>query len=431
MKSVFRLWILNFAASLELPDWCQDKREDCHRYIGRGPLGGGCERHAEYMRMFCARTCHFCDEPEDALQTAQIQIADSQIHLLTARGVRRWHFMELPVKGPVDSCPVGESNEAQRNTSCSIYSWRTHLASARFYDSLSHNLNSSVYRWDPLASRFERHQALPTSGAWALSSFKLAGQYYLALASFFDGFSRQLSSPIYRWDVLTDAFVWHQDLQTEGAKDVEFLLLSDSSGVLAFAETNANDNAGTCRLFHWAHRLRAFEPLQVLPTAGAYDVETFMPSTGEKAIVVVHEDGAEVYGTRWQDGELAGFSLLQELKIGHGRDAEHFQWAGRDLLALSVFRSEQSYEVETLVYEWDASSRTLIEVQGLQSAGAFDAEYLEFREPMLLVANQRLGVSRMYSFNSTSCDQLLCPLAEFKTPGVYNVAYNVSEDTFL
>eukprot|EP00913_Durusdinium_trenchii_P001715 g1586.t1 len=88
MKSVFRLWILNFAASLELPDW-------------RGPLGGGCERHAEYMRMFCARTCHFCDEPEDALQTAQIQIADSQIHLLTARGVRRWHFMELPVKGPV------------------------------------------------------------------------------------------------------------------------------------------------------------------------------------------------------------------------------------------------------------------------------------------------------------------------------------------
>ena len=60
--------------------------------------------------------------------------------------------------------------------------------------------------------------------------------------------------------------------------------------------------AGTCRLFHWAHRLRAFETLQVLgwgselesaertqhirpqvlPTAGAYDVETFMPSTGEK-----------------------------------------------------------------------------------------------------------------------------------------------------
>eukprot|EP00913_Durusdinium_trenchii_P012660 g11888.t1 len=50
---------------------------------------------------------------------------------------------------------------------------------------------------------------------------------------------------------------------------------------------------------------------------------------------------------------------------------------------------------------------------------------------MLLVANQRLGVSRMYSFNSTSCDQLLCPLAEFKTPGVYNVAYNVSEDGLL
>ena len=405
------------AVVCELPEWCKDKREDCSRYIGRGPLGGGCVRHEEYMRMFCARSCEFCEQPEDALQTAQVQIANRPVHVLTSRGVRRWHFMDLPVKGSA-SCMEVESEE----DSCAAGPvLRTHLAAARFYDSLSHNLNSSVYRWDTFTSRFERHQALATSGAWALTSFQLAGEYYLAMASFFNGSSRHLSSPIYRWDVKTDSFVWHQEILTEGAKDVEFLTLSDG-GVLAFAE--ANEDAGRCRLFRW--KQRAFEPLQVLETTGGYDVEAFLPSTGEKAIILVHEDTAEVYEATWLQGEVSGFRLLQDLQVSHGRDAEHFLWEGRDLLALSIFRSEQSYEVETLIYEWDVTSRQLKQVQSLHSQGAFDAEMLHFAEPLLLVANQRSGVSRIYDFNST-CTELLCPLLELQTPGVYNVATSMSE----
>ncbi|CAE7943971.1 Lgi3, partial [Symbiodinium necroappetens] len=73
-------------------------------------------------------------------------------------------------------------------------------------------------------------EALPTRGTWALTSFRLSGEVFLAVASFFDGASRKLSSRLYRWDVGLDMFVWHQDLATEGAKDVEFLRLSDSLG---------------------------------------------------------------------------------------------------------------------------------------------------------------------------------------------------------
>eukprot|EP00439_Symbiodinium_sp_Y106_P038252 s4940_g4.t1 len=75
----------------------EDKRDDCVRYIGRGPMGGGCIRHEQYMRLFCARTCNFCDRPEDELQVSQALVAGELVGILKARGVRRWTFFELPV----------------------------------------------------------------------------------------------------------------------------------------------------------------------------------------------------------------------------------------------------------------------------------------------------------------------------------------------
>ncbi|CAE7781653.1 RE1 [Symbiodinium sp. CCMP2592] len=254
-------------------------------------MGGGCIRHEQYMRLFCARTCNFCDRPEDELQVSQALVAGELVGLLKARGVRRWTFFELPVIN-VSSCPGGpeESVEDACAASAPEASLRSHVASARFYDSLSHDLNSSVYRWQPGSSSFELHQALPTRGAWALTSFRLSGEVFLAVASFFDGASRKLSSRLYRWDVGLDMFVWHQDLATEGAKDVEFLRLSDSLGVLAFAENSANDSVGECRLFLWRPAQKQFELLQVLATSGASDVEAFEPQSGEKGLLVVHEE---------------------------------------------------------------------------------------------------------------------------------------------
>ncbi|CAE7547677.1 Tspear, partial [Symbiodinium sp. CCMP2456] len=193
-----------------LPDWCKDKRDDCVRYIGRGPMGGGCIRHEQYMRLFCARTCNFCDRPEDELQVSQALIAGELVGLLKARGVRRWTFFELPVINVSSCLGPEESEEDTCAASAPEASVRSHVASARFYDSLSHDLNSSVYRWQPRSSSFELHQALPTRGAWALTSFCLSGEVFLAVASFFDGASRKLSSRLYRWDVGLDMFMWHQ-----------------------------------------------------------------------------------------------------------------------------------------------------------------------------------------------------------------------------
>ncbi|CAJ1433247.1 unnamed protein product [Effrenium voratum] len=304
--------------------------------------------------------------------------------------------------------------ELEANASCAATAWRTHLAAARFYDSRSHHLNSTVYRWED--GRFEPHQHLGTSGAWALCSFRVAGHSFLAVASFFDGKRRQLASPVYRWDAGTDSFVWHQDLATEGPKDVEYLAM----GVLAFAESIA-DKVGQCRTFRWkGDGDGRFEPLQVLPTGPAFDVEAFA-FAGEEGMVVVHEDGVDVYVAEWLEMELKGFKLLQKLEVRHGRDAEHLAWQGRDFVAIAVFRNQQSYQADALVYEWDPELRSLQQAQGLPSEGGFDAAVLRFADPLLLVANQRAGVSVLYSFDAPGCPQLLCRVADFATPGVYKV----------
>ncbi|CAE7207551.1 Tspear [Symbiodinium microadriaticum] len=69
---------------------------------------------------------------------------------------------------------------------------------------------NSLRLGDLAPSSIEAPRALPTRGAWALTSFRLSGEVFLAVASFFDGASRKLSSRVYRWDVGLDMFVWHQ-----------------------------------------------------------------------------------------------------------------------------------------------------------------------------------------------------------------------------
>jgi hypothetical protein len=81
----------------------------------------------------------------------------------------------------------------------------------------SYSAFSRVYRWNPSADVFEVFQDLPTVGAAALEAFtNVDGQLYLAVASNFDGASRKLSSPVFRW-VSSTGFVLHQAIPARTA----------------------------------------------------------------------------------------------------------------------------------------------------------------------------------------------------------------------
>ncbi|CAE8588444.1 unnamed protein product, partial [Polarella glacialis] len=414
---------------------CEDKRNDCHQYVGRGPLGNGCNQHSDYMRVHCARSCGRCDDgaSEDELAVSTVTLGQGGLtaKMLSARGVRRWEFMELPVQEPSSSLECSEAAAADGQCQAVRLSNRSHVVAAHFYDSQSHHLNSTVYRWSPVSAGFEPHQALATVGAWGLTSFRLGDAWYLAVASYFDGGTRELNSTVFKWDASLDAFGRHQEMQITGATDVEFLPLgTGEAGVLAFAGHKGTGVApgGECQLFLWDGR--RFNLFQIVETSGAYDVEGLSSQGGnEVSFIVVHDDGADIFAASRASllsGEPSpGFTLTQSLGISHGRDAEHFELDGGRYLVLSVFRNESSYEVESLIYKWDAREGLFLEMQRLPSEGAFDAELLRGGpEPLLMVSSQRSGVSRLYRLGGAEPGSSSFVLqGKLSIPRVYNVAW--------
>ncbi|CAE8602582.1 unnamed protein product [Polarella glacialis] len=417
------------------PVVCEDKRNDCHQYVGRGPLGNGCNQHSDYMRVHCARSCGRCDngasEDELAVSTVTLGQGGLTAKMLSARGVRRWEFMELPVQEPSSSLECSEAAAADGQCQAVRLSNRSHVVAAHFYDSQSHHLNSTVYRWSPVSAGFEPHQALATVGAWGLTSFRLGDAWYLAVASYFDGGTRELNSTVFKWDASLDAFGRHQEMQITGATDVEFLPLgTGEAGVLAFAGHKGTGVApgGECQLFLWDGR--RFNLFQIVETSGAYDVEGLSSQGGnEVSFIVVHDDGADIFAASLASllsGEPSpGFTLTQSLGISHGRDAEHFELDGGRYLVLSVFRNESSYEVESLIYKWDAREGLFLEMQRLPSEGAFDAELLRGGpEPLLMVSSQRSGVSQLYRLGGAEPGSSSFVLqGKLSIPRVYNVAW--------
>lgn len=417
---------------------CSDKRDDCGLYTGSGPKGGGCERHPEYMRIFCRRTCGLCGTPDLDLKVEGFVLAGTSVQAISSRGARSWCFFELPVSGSSAACDIGGpgsshfSDDGGGHCEARAATMRTHVAMAHYYDSQSHMLNSSILRWDQASQSFAEHQAVPTVGAWDLAAFELEGHRYLAIASFFDGHSRELNSTLLRWDMEADAFVPHQSLPTLGAMDVEAVVLSNTA-VLAFTGNHdghkGDASVAECRLFVW--RGGRFEHFQTIETSGGYDAEAFtIEGGGTVLLIVVHERSTDIYSSsvdtlQQHEGEPAvgDFALLQRLDVPHGRDAEHFFMNNTLFLALAIFRDSTSYQTESLIYTWDSQTRRFAEVHRIPSHSAFDVEFLTLpnEQYRLLMASQRTGATTLYSWSSEGW----FANETFSSRGVYDVSWHI------
>jgi len=168
-------------------------------------------------------------------------------------------------------------------------------------------------------------------GAWDLAAFEVSGSWYLAVASFFDGHSRDLNSTVLRWDIDADEFTPHQELPTKGAMDVEAFV---QGGVALLAFTGNHDGrhgdatTAESRIFLWDGS--RFEDFQTIETSGGYDAELLTVDDGATALlVIVHEKRVDVFeasmaALRRVPAGFAdvGFSLLQHVEVPHGRDAK-------------------------------------------------------------------------------------------------------------
>lgn len=63
----------------------------------------------------------------------------------------------------------------------------------------NHNIDSVIYKWNPVTQFFEVNQTIPTAGAYDWEFFTIGPYYFLVVANTFNGRSTVIDSTIYIW----------------------------------------------------------------------------------------------------------------------------------------------------------------------------------------------------------------------------------------
>ncbi|KAL0184021.1 hypothetical protein M9458_019717, partial [Cirrhinus mrigala] len=63
----------------------------------------------------------------------------------------------------------------------------------------NHNIDSVIYKWNPVTEFFEVNQTIPTTGAYDWEFFTIGPYYFLVVANTFNGRSTVIDSTIYIW----------------------------------------------------------------------------------------------------------------------------------------------------------------------------------------------------------------------------------------
>lgn len=63
----------------------------------------------------------------------------------------------------------------------------------------NHNIDSVIYKWNPVTQFFEVNQTIPTTGAYDWEFFTIGPYFFLVVANTFNGRSTIIDSTIYIW----------------------------------------------------------------------------------------------------------------------------------------------------------------------------------------------------------------------------------------
>ncbi|KAJ0005962.1 hypothetical protein NQD34_015856 [Periophthalmus magnuspinnatus] len=211
----------------------------------------------------------------------------------------------------------------------------------------NHNIDSVLYRWNPLTKLLEVHQTLRTVGAYDWEFFSVRQYHFLVVANTFDGRTTSVSSTIFIWN--QGHFQHFQDIPTQGAVDWEafsfegryFLAVANSQRV---SETGPSDYNINSTIYELHLLTLSFLRFQDVLTHSAVDWEFF--TVGDERFLVVgnSHDGSSyslnsvIY--RWQGYE--GFVPVHTLPTFGCRDWEHFSTTDGSFLVYSSATSRLS-----------------------------------------------------------------------------------------
>jgi len=119
-------------------------------------------------------------------------------------------------------------------------------------------------------SEFVEFQAIPTFKAVAWETFRMNGEFYIAVANrYIEGIDDEFTSSIYKWN--GNAFSVYQTISTYGANDWKFFIIKDEYyQILSNYRTNSSHNIDSY-IYKWDGN--SFVRIQSIATCGAFRCE--------------------------------------------------------------------------------------------------------------------------------------------------------------
>ena len=179
-----------------------------------------------------------------------------------------------------------------------------------------------------------------------------------------------------------------------------------------------------------------FEKYQDLPTAGAADVEQFTINGSQFlafANYISDTDGLNTKSFIFKFNDLTEkFSLFQAINTSGAHNMKFFTIANKHYLAVANMRNENTYRVNSVIYQWNELK--FVVFQHLSTKGASRITFFKIgKEYFLAVTNWHDDVtsnvkSVIYKWKNGKFDKF----QEIQTVGGYgSAAFQINNETFI
>eukprot|EP00808_Paulinella_micropora_P015660 g67015.t1 len=277
----------------------------------------------------------------------------------------------------------------------------TYLLVANSFDGLTYLVNSTLYRFDQgkPASPLVQVQTIPTKGAVDWEAFQIGDVTYLIVANNFAVSTWLVNSTLYRFNEGQPAspLVQVQTIPTNGAIDWEAFQIGNATYLLVANTYNGSTWLVNSTLYRFDQRQPASPLVQVqtIPTKGANDWEVFQIGSVTYLLVASYYDGSThllnsvLY--RFDQGQSASpLVQVQTIPTKGAKDWEVFQIGSVTYLLVASYYDGSTHLLNSVLYRFDQgqSASPLVQVQNIQTKGAFDWEVFQMGSvTYLIVAN--------------------------------------------
>ena len=217
--------------------------------------------------------------------------------------------------------------------------------------------------------RFQKYQDLPTKGAIVVEQFSINGSLFLAFANFYgDTEGRNTDSFIYKLNDSTGKFFLYQTIDTTGARDIEYFMISDKHYLAVANRLNGTTHQLNSVIYQWnGHE---FVSLQNIATNSATSFN-FFKILQELFLAVTNYGGMNSVIYKWKDNQFEKFQEIGTERTGHESTA--FVINNETFLAFANYdNSQQGHAVHSTVFKWSGNS--FVKLQSLQTYGAIDVK---------------------------------------------------------